>query len=105
MEKYGLSHRDLNLEEYFSRNEPVIKLIHLASVKDLGFKPYTHGTPFTKNDLHLLQRIMALYDKHNYKCPITLEVFETDYLNCVNFAETRANLLNLVNTKYSLKIA
>lgn len=85
---------ELKLEDYFKKNKDTIKLIHLANVKDLGMKVNTHGTPFKdeKEDIRILKDIFKFYNIYEYKCPITIEVFEYDYENCLNYSETVKNI-------------
>ncbi|MDF2879677.1 MAG: hypothetical protein K0R54_234 [Clostridiaceae bacterium] len=81
-----------DLEYYFRENKDTIKVIHLANVEELGYKPLQHGAPFLEQDINILKEIMNLYEKYSYECFITIEVFEKDYLNSVNFLKTKENL-------------
>lgn len=86
--------KNLNLEAYFEKNKDTVKLIHLANVKELGLKKNTHGTPFEENkkDINTLREIFKFYNKYKYKCPITIEVFEVDYRNSLNYMKMLGNI-------------
>lgn len=78
-------------EEVFAVNANLCNNIHLAYVKESGIKYENHGMPFDvedKESIMVLDNILRLYKKYNYTCPLTLEVREEDYLNCVNFIKT-----------------
>lgn len=71
---------DYSLDAYFKKNKTLIKLIHLADFKGNGYGKENHGTPFGKHNKDKLRSIIDLYNKYEYKCPITLEVREDDFL-------------------------
>jgi hypothetical protein len=94
--KNYLDYDEYNLESFFHQNRDTIKVIHLSNVKEFGYNKFEHGTPFLDEDMDQLSKIVDLYKKYNYDCFVTIEVFEKDYLNRINFEKTRDNLLKLI---------
>lgn len=91
---------NITIEQYFDWNKQYIKLIHLANVGGNGYGKGEHGTGFlTDEDKKVLKEIINLYYKYNYKCPITIEVYEKDYANPINYLGTKENLLKLIKKK------
>lgn len=90
LKEHGLTNVHYTMKDFFKRCRDTIKLVHLANVIDLGFSPLTHGVPFTfsKSDMQQLKEIIDLYEKYEYKCPVTIEVLEEDYENSQNFKLT-----------------
>lgn len=86
--------RKASLEGFFEKNKDVCKLIHLADCVDAGTgygNNKGHGVSFdmsTLDSIPVLKRIFSYYRYYDYKCNITLEVREDDFLNCVNFSKT-----------------
>lgn len=71
-----------DLEEYFRENKEVIELIHLSKTVGYGYGKGKHGQPFSlacAGDEDKVRERIDLYNKFGYKCPITLEVAETNY--------------------------
>lgn len=91
-----IEYKDFSLESFFDVNKDVIKLIHLSDVNGNGYGRGKHGIRFTDKTKDRLKYIIGLYEKYTYKCPITLEVEETDYLICDGYKETRETLLKIV---------
>lgn len=87
-------HKDLNLDSYLKLFSDNLFLIHLSDVKGLGYTHDSHGITFDSNSKNLLQKIMDKYYFYNLQCPITIEVSESDYGNCVNYTQTR-NMLEV----------
>lgn len=83
------------LEAFFDTNKDTIKWMHLSNTKKHGFKD-DHGMPFTNSDedLEILQHILWLYKKYNYKCPMVLEVKEDNYSDAKCYEETFETLKN-----------
>lgn len=96
MEKMGLESPIKSISEFFDENKNTINLIHLSDSEDLGFRRNTHGMPFGEHNIEYLKEIMNLYTKYNYKCPITIEVFEEDYLISENYKKTKSLLLEII---------
>lgn len=42
-------------------------------------------------------KVFELYNKYNYKCPITIEIPEKDYTNCINYKNNRAMIKDIIN--------
>lgn len=89
--------RNISLEDYFDRAKDTIGLIHLAYVENLGLNPGEHGIPFTEETKADMVKVFELYNKYNYKCPITIEIPEKDYTNCINYKNNRAMIKDIIN--------
>ena len=77
---------DINMEHYFQMNQGICKLIHLNNSRGNGYRE-NHGTPF--EDLSEVKAILALYEKYQYHCPLTLEIREQNYSDCCNYCMTK----------------
>lgn len=77
---------DINMEHYFQMNQGICKLIHLNNSRENGYKE-NHGTSF--ENIEEVKEILALYEKYQYQCPLTLEIREENYLDCCNFRKTK----------------
>lgn len=88
---------DYSMKKFFEENKEYCKLIHLADIKGSGYGKGRHGVSFEDNpqSIERLKEIINLYKVYDYKCPITLEVEETDYLTCEGFANTKDMVLRL----------
>lgn len=86
----------INLEDFFKVNKNICFLIHLANVDGLGFNKGTHGIGF-ENDKDILSEIIKLYNKYLCEVPITLEVMENNYIDCLTYVENYKLLLNYIN--------
>lgn len=93
---------DYSLENYFKENKDVIKLIHLADMKGNGYGKGFHGTPFedTEESLKALNHFIDLYMENDYKCLVTLEVAETDFIKSDGFTESNKLLLRELSKRY-----
>lgn len=80
---------DYSLDSYFRENKEVIKLIHLADMSGSGFGSKSHGVPITEANEEFAKQVIDLYNAYNYVCPITLEVYESDYLKNDNYRITK----------------
>lgn len=80
---------EIKLEDYFEKNKEVIGLIHLANIQQSGYGAGKHGVLFREDEYDDLCKILNLYCKYGYKCPITIEVTEDDYTNSVNYKMTK----------------
>lgn len=69
--------KDFSMKHYFEINKNDIMLVHLANVINNGYGD-NHGTVFENPEDCF--KILDLYNEFNYKCPVTLEVREKDYL-------------------------
>ena len=86
-----------SIEKYFEKNKDVIKLIHLADLKNLGFRKGEHGVKFdNKEDMKFF---IDLYKKYEYDCDITIEITEKDYVKNENF-ENNFKMLNEILNEY-----
>ena len=87
------------LSAYFKANKGVIKLIHLATARTHGIG-YDHGMFFAKEDKEFLKGIIDLYEIYGYEgTPITIEVKEDDYTNCLNFDITNKLLREVLKER------
>ncbi|MCI9022034.1 MAG: hypothetical protein HFH32_15145 [Eubacterium sp.] len=77
---------DYSMEHYFRENQGICKLIHLNDFTGNGYQK-NHGTGFAEQEK--LNRLLDLYREYGYDCPLTLEVREKDYLDCVNYRRTK----------------
>lgn len=73
----------LTLEDFFRINENVCKLVHLADLVDVGYKPNQHGVLFQEEAS--MHEILSLYEQYIPGCEITIEIKEDDYTLCTNF--------------------
>lgn len=86
------------IKEAFCAASHNIKLIHLNNAKSHGYGDY-HGTPFDiqkEEDKKRLKEIYAYYQEHADNCPITIEVWEEDYLNAINLKTTMLALQSIM---------
>lgn len=84
----------VTLEDFFQAHEGLCGLIHLANCRHYGLGP-DHGTPFEETDQDLLVQLLDLYDRHQFNCPLTLEINEPDYLKYENYQKTVSTLKKL----------
>lgn len=77
---------NINMEHFFAMNQGICKLIHFNSMRGNGYRE-NHGTPF--ESLNEVKSMLDLYQKYQYQCPLTLEIQEEDYLDCVNYRKTK----------------
>lgn len=99
---YGVFAENLNGDDYsmpifFEGNKDVCKLIHLSNTIGTGYGRSRHGQPFSDETYPMMQYYLDLYREYEYTCPITLEVAENDYLNCLGYKES----LRLYNKYFS----
>ena len=76
---------DYTIQNYMLKNQPYCGIIHLANFRNSGYSHGNHGTPFDSESYNLLCEILLAYEKLGYTCPLTLEVFECDYLTSDNY--------------------
>lgn len=74
------------IENYFRANQRICKLIHFNDFVGNGYQ-INHGTAFV--DQAKVDHLLGLYRKYQYDCPLTLEIREDDYENCVNFRSAK----------------
>ena len=89
-ELLGDEPEDYSLNNFFSGNKDVIKLIHLADMTGSGYGKGEHGIKITDSNKDTLEEVIELYNKYSYNCPITLEVEETDFIKSDGYADTKA---------------
>ena len=82
---------DYSIENYFRMNRQICKLIHFNDFTENGYQ-VNHGTPFTSQAK--VDDLLGLYRKYHYDCPLTLEIREDDYENCVNFRSTKGLIVD-----------
>lgn len=78
---------DYSMDHYFRSNAGLCGLIHFNDFVGNGFKK-NHGTGFTSQAK--VNELLDLYNKYNYDCPLTIEIREDDYEDCVNYRQTKA---------------
>lgn len=88
---------DLSLDKYFEKYSELLRLIHLCNITGSGYGPGKHGIPFHMGTYSELKKIMDTYYSHNTKCPITLEVEETDFTICSGYKNTKDTLQRYFN--------
>ncbi len=93
----GVLAPDLSLEHFFSINRGVCKLIHLAGMRGSGYGGDNHGTPFSEQNEEQCRKILDLYQKYGYDCPVTLEVYESDYSVCEGYRKTKETVDRILN--------
>lgn len=79
-------HLDYSMEHFFQMNQGICKLIHFNDFKENGYG-INHGTGFENQQK--VDELLGLYEKYAYHCPLTLEIREEDYTNCVNYRRTK----------------
>lgn len=82
-----------NLKSYFKRN-PYIQIIHLNKAKGYGFGE-NHGLGYkitNSKDMKKLEQICKYHQIYTKNAAMCLEVKEDDYLNCVNYSNTKEAL-------------
>lgn len=80
---------DYSMEHYFQMHQGICRLIHLNDFTGNGYA-HNHGTPFQEQEK--VDELMRLYYQYAYHCPITLEIREDDYKDCVNYRRTKKML-------------
>jgi sugar phosphate isomerase/epimerase len=88
------------LDAFFESYKETVKLVHLSNAQSHGLYN-DHGMPFTKNDDSKLSKILSLYKKYHYGCPITIEVQELDYSNARYFQMTLNSIHRVLNALLS----
>lgn len=78
---------DYSMEHYFRANQGMCKLIHFNDFVGNGYRE-NHGTGFDSQEK--VDTLLELYQKYGYNCPLTLELREEDYEDCVNYRRTKA---------------
>ena len=78
--------KNINMEYFFDVNQRICKLIHFNNMQGNGYVK-NHGVSF--KNLYEVNKLLELYEKYQYRCPLTLEIREDDYLNCVNYKRTK----------------
>lgn len=77
---------DYSLENFFRNYKNSCKLIHYNTFENNGFGK-NHGTGFrTKKEA---MDVIRLYEKYGYDVPLTIEIREDDYNDCVNYREQK----------------
>lgn len=90
--------KDFNMERFFKENKDYIKLIHLCDVKNLGYGRKEHGIKFEPERIYILSQIINLYVEYNYRCDITIEILEDDYIKNENFKDNYGLLKSLLKS-------
>lgn len=98
-ENHNSSLEGLRLEDFFSKNQGLLKVIHLTNVHSMGFNPGEHGCSFEPDselDTLFLERFFSLYQKYASGVPITIEVYEKDYLDSQSYLKTKNMIQNYI---------
>lgn len=98
-ENHNSSLEGLRLEDFFSKNQGLLKVIHLTNVHSMGFNPGEHGCSFEPDselDALFLERFFSLYQKYASGVPITIEVYEKDYLDSQSYLKTKNMIQNYI---------
>lgn len=77
---------DYSIGHYFKENQGICKLIHFNDFTGNGYQK-NHGAGFQSQEK--VDTLLNLYRDYGYDCPLTLEVREKDYLDCVNYRRTK----------------
>lgn len=84
---------DFSLEHYFQLNQGICKLIHFNNFVGNGYQR-NHGTGFKTQEK--VDQILDLYREYKYECPLTIEIREEDYHDCINYRETKEKIMQWV---------
>lgn len=88
---------DFSIDNYFSMNKDIVKLLHFSNTIRNGYGKDNHGQPFSNDSYSILSKYLDLYHKYDIKAPITLEVAETDFIASKGYKES----YRLLNKYYS----
>lgn len=77
---------DYSMEHYFRANQGICKLIHFNDFEKNGYGR-AHGTVFQSQEK--VDDLLKLYKDYGYDCPLTIEIREDNYLDCVNYRKTK----------------
>lgn len=91
---------NFSMDMFFQKNAPYLKLIHLCDIQGSGYGKGRHGIPFKPETYEKLSGILDLYNKYDCKCPITLEVEETDFSVCDGYHGTRDLVLHYFDESF-----
>lgn len=94
--------KEFDMEKFFIENKDYIQLIHLCDVKNLGYNKKEHGIKFESDRLYLMSNLIDLYLEYNYRCDITIEIIEDDYVINNNFKENYEILKTMLKNNYIL---
>lgn len=92
-EKLNMLESASQLWDYFLLNSSVVKLIHFADYVSSGYAKGEHGTVPTAE---AAKEFVELYKKYRYTCPVTIEVYEDDYLINRNYSLARLRLKSAI---------
>lgn len=87
-------HLDYSIGHYFEIHKDICKLIHFNDFAGNGYAQ-NHGTVF--QDPNKAAEMIRLYRKYAYHCPLTLEIREDNYKDCINYRQTKAMLEPLLS--------
>ena len=93
--------QDYTIEDYFSINKGICKLIHFNNMRNNGYGK-DHGIGFDSDEE--VKELLSYYEKYHFTCPLTLEIREDDYNNCINYKETKERLDRLIKDKNAANI-
>jgi len=78
---------DYSMEHFFKANLGLCRLIHFNDFTGNGFA-HNHGTGFRSQDK--VDALLKLYKDYGYDCPLTLEIREDDYCDCINYRRAKS---------------
>lgn len=99
-EKLNMLESVSELRDYFLLNSSVIKLIHFADYAGTGYGKGEHGIVPTAE---ATVEFVDLYEKYKYSCPVTIEVYEDDYLVNRNYSLAKLRLKAAIEEQAYLK--
>lgn len=71
----------ISIGDVINRYSDNLGMLHISVGKGLTLSPSTHGQTFTRGDKNLLKDIIMSVNKIGRNIPLTIEVFEDDYIN------------------------
>lgn len=78
---------DYSMEHFFKANQRICRLIHFSDFEGNGYGR-NHGTGFQSQNK--VNALLQLYQDYKYDCPLTLEIGELDYCDCVNYRRAKS---------------
>lgn len=92
---------ELKINDFIEKYKNNLGMIHLNNCLGFGDKTYNHSYFFDKNiqkDLQILFTIFKELKDVNYDNPVTLEINEEDYFNCVGYAKSLEAVKYVLNS-------
>lgn len=102
--KLNQESKEITLDTYFQKFKSTIGLIHLSNCIGFGYEKGKHGVGFDEDSKNELYKILNIYQKYNYRCPITIEVLENDYTDSISFEQTKDLITKYFSGDYNYEI-